>query len=44
MSPACQIFNFKENFMFYDLDQFSSKVPRTPNGPMLGSLSYFIML
>ena len=39
MSPAFQIFNFEENFTFYNLDQFSSKVPHhpppLPDGPMV---------
>ena len=49
MSPAFKIFNFEENFMLGNLDQFSFKVPlaHSPPPPPLayvGSLSYFIML
>ena len=51
MSPAFKIFNFEENFMLGNLDQFSFKVPLahspTPTPPpwaYVGSLSYFIML
>ena len=50
MSPAFQIFNFEENFMLGNLDQFSFKVPLahspppSPHGAYVGSLSYFIML
>ena len=38
MSPAFKIFNFEENFMLGNLDQFSFKVPSPtppPHGPML---------
>ena len=48
MSPAFKIFNFEENFMLGNLDQFSFKVPLAhfPPPPLayVGSLSYFIML
>ena len=48
MSPAFKIFNFEENFMLGNLDQFSFKVPPRPlplpPWAYVGSLSYFIML
>ena len=48
MSPAFKIFNFEENFMLGNLDQFSFKVPLAHSPPppwaYVGSLSYFIML
>ena len=48
MSAAFKIFNFEENFMLGNLDQFTFKVPRAhcppPPWAYIGSLSYFIML
>ena len=36
MSPAFKIFNFEENFMLGNLDQFSFKVPLAHSPPPMG--------